>query len=199
MRLPNGEGSLPNGAGHLRDNEVLWLDICQNRETVESRMSEEDIDERIEKRYEERVRRLAVLAEIDRRLALRETNGGKKTIRRRKMHGGVPSKNSLENKAIKATNATKEQLKQYDIQAAAAMKKMTDKGHSYIGPSSSPGMWQPQGATHLEKGPVQDNGDNLHNVMNEEKEKENDNENFNQQEDDMEIGGKKRKYHKKRK
>jgi hypothetical protein len=129
----------------------------------------------------------------------RKRKNNRKTIRRRKMHGGVPQKNSFIGKATKATKETKEQSEQHAIQAAAAMKKMTAKGHSYIGPSSSPGMWQPQGATHWEKGPVQDNGDNLHNVMNEEKEKENDNENFNQQEDDMEIGGKKRKYHKKRK
>jgi len=131
----------------------------------------------------------------------RKRKNNRKTIRRRKMHGGVPQKNSLENKAIKATKATTEQLKQYDIQAAAAINKMAAEGHSYNGPSYSPGRYPPKGATYLVKGPVKDNGDNLFEDM----EKEGDAD-FNEEQfkDAEEVGltfngGKNRKTHKKRK
>tara|TARA_B110000285_G_scaffold230235_1_gene296465 strand:- start:925 stop:1377 length:453 start_codon:yes stop_codon:yes gene_type:complete len=134
----------------------------------------------------------------------RKRKNNRKTIRRRKMHGGVPQKNSLENKATKATKATKEQSKQYAIQLAEAMNKMTAEGHRYNGPSDSPGMYQPQGADDaqfLVKGPVEDNSDNLFKDMEKEGDADSDDENFNQQKEDMgfAIGGKKRKTHKKRK
>jgi len=131
----------------------------------------------------------------------RKRKNNRKTIRRRKMHGGVPQKNSF---LKKATKATKEQSKQYAIQAAAARNQMTVKGHSYNGPSDSPGMYQPQGADgaqFLVKGPVKDNGDNLFEDMEKEGYADFNEKQFNDAEDVGLTfnGGKKRKTHKKRK